>query len=354
MKILILKSAITLAIGAMLLQACGSAESSPPVIPVANTPIPVAVVALQQQEADQPIIVSGQFTTDDETQLSFKTGGVISRILVKEGDFVRKGQLLATLDLTEIKVGVMQAELGLEKANRDFIRAENLYKDSVATLEQYQNAQTALSIAQQQLKAAQFNLGFSEIRAVSDGFVLKKSANEGQVVSPGTVILQTNGAGKGARWVFKAGVSDKEWARLQEGDKATITTDAVPDKVIEATLIRKAEGANPQTGAFSLELEVGDAKGHLLASGLFGTATLSPAQKSKVWNIPHEALLDGNANKGWVFVTSDNKTAKKVPVTVASLDNQWVYISSGLEDAKALITKGSAYLSHNSAITVQK
>ncbi|WP_224995267.1 efflux RND transporter periplasmic adaptor subunit [Cesiribacter sp. SM1] len=347
-----MKQLLAFAAAVVLLQACGSAESSTP-IPAANAPIPVAVTAIQQEEIVQPIVVSGQFTTDDETTLSFKTGGVVSRVLVKEGDFVKKGQLLATLDLTEINAGVKQAELGLEKAERDFARAENLYKDSVATLEQYQNAQTALSIARQQLTAARFNQGSAEIRAGSNGYVLKKWVNDGQVVGAGAAVLRTNGAGK-AQWVFKVGVSDKEWAGLELGDKASILTDASPQKPLQARVVRKSEGADPQTGAFTIELQVEETAGSALASGLFGTATIIPSRKAKVWSIPHEALLDGNANKGFVFITKDNKTARKVPVTIASLDNERVYISSGLEGGGSLITKGSAYLTDNSTITVPK
>ena len=353
MKILPLKSLLVLTAAAILLQSCGSAESSP-AVPTANAAIPVTVVALQQQEVIHPLLVSGQFTTDDETTFSFKTGGIVNQVLVKEGDFVRKGQLLAALDLTEIQAAVKQAELGVEKSKRDFTRTENLYKDSVATLEQYQNAQTALSLAEQQLKAARFNLGFSQIRASADGYVLKKFVNEGQFVSAGSAILRTNGAGKKAQWLFKAGVSDKEWASLQPGDRATIRIDAMPEVPVKAVLLRKSESADPQTGAFGIELEVLATKELQLASGLFGTATLLPASKSTHWAIPHEALLDGNANKGYVFVTTDQKTARKVPVTIASLDNQWVYISSGLEAGGSLITKGSAYLTDQSSITVLK
>lgn len=345
-------SFLAISLGAIILQACGSAESSTS-IPSAQEAIPVQVLPLQLEEVSQPISVSGQFTTDDETTLSFKTGGVVDKVMVKEGDQVRRGQLLATLDLTEINAQVKQAELGYEKAIRDFTRAENLYKDSVATLEQYQNARTAMAVAQQQLEAAKFNLGFSEIRAVTDGYILKKYVNPGQVVAPGASILRTNGAGK-AQWIFKVGVSDKEWAVLQEGDSAIIFTDATAGKPIKAWVSRKAEGADPATGAFSIDLKVEVREQKLLASGLFGTATIFPSAVSKVWKIPHEALLDANANKGFVFVTSDSKTAQKVPVVVSFLDNQSVYISEGLENATSLITTGSAYLADRSSIAVLK
>ena len=85
---------------------------------------------------------SGSMASTAEARLSFKIGGIISKIYVKEGDHVVKGQLLATLDLTEINAQVQQATQNAEKAQRDVTRARNLYNDTVATLEQLQNATT--------------------------------------------------------------------------------------------------------------------------------------------------------------------------------------------------------------------
>ena len=161
--------------------------------------------------------------------LAFKTGGVINRVLVKEGDPVRKGQLLATLDLTEINALVAQARFGYEKAQRDFQRVTNLYRDSVATLEQLQNTETALAVAKEQLEAATFNRSFSEIHSPSNGYVLRKYVNAGQVVGVGDPILLTNAA-VGNNWILKIGVSDKQWASIKINDKATIAIDAFPDR----------------------------------------------------------------------------------------------------------------------------
>ncbi len=345
---ILLMFAITLG----LLQACSPAESAN-VIPTADAPIPVQVITLQKEEITQKVICSGQFSTDEETTLAFKTGGILQAVLVKEGDYVRKGQLLATLDLTEIEAGVSQAELAYQKAERDYMRTENLYRDSVATLEQYQNAQTALSLSQEQLKAVKFNLNYSEIRATTDGYVLKKFANAGQMTSSGDPMIRINGAG-GSAWIFETRMSDKEWAVVQIGDSATILTDAMPGQLVQARVVRKSEGADPINGAFTVELIVQADKQTKLATGLFGTATILPVKKAKAWRIPYEALLDGNANQGFVFVTSDNKKVRRVPVTIAAIDDDVIYISGGLENATALITRGSAYLKDESAITIVK
>src|SRR3712207_1775739 len=89
-----------------LLGACHSPEKKEKVNLAGNGPVPVKVMSLQKTQHQEVIPVSGQFTTNDEAVLSFKTGGVVQSILVKEGESVRKGQLLATLNLTEIEAQV--------------------------------------------------------------------------------------------------------------------------------------------------------------------------------------------------------------------------------------------------------
>ena len=99
----------------LILESCGSKKIEK-INEQTNTAIPVKIMKLEKSEVNKNIAASGQFFTDDETYLSFKFGGIVNNILVKEGDFVHKGQLLATLDLTEINATVNQAQLALEKA----------------------------------------------------------------------------------------------------------------------------------------------------------------------------------------------------------------------------------------------
>lgn len=317
--------------------------------------IPVKVIELQKQQNNSTIAVSGQFTTDDEVMLSFKTGGIISSLNVKEGDAVKKGQLLASLNPTEVNAQVQQAQLSVEKAKRDYQRTKNLYADSVATLEQLQNSKTAMQQAQQQLNTASFNRQYSEIRAPKDGYILKKMANIGQQIAAGTAILQTNGAASG-KWMLRVGVSDREWSLLKLNDQAIINTTALPGQELAGRVSRKAEGVDPVTGTFTIDLALTGKKPDAIAAGMFGKATITPAQQGKAseaWQIPYEALLDGDASTGYVFITNDHKTAQKVKVTIAGIDKNTVTISSGLEQAKALIISGSAYLTDNSLINVQ-
>ncbi|MFH0735204.1 MAG: efflux RND transporter periplasmic adaptor subunit [bacterium] len=315
--------------------------------------IPVKVTSLIKEDVQRTIITSGQFTTDDETYLSFKTGGVINKIYVKEGDAIKKGQLLATLNLGEIDAMVQQAKIGYEKALRDYNRVNNLYKDSVTTLEQLQNAKSGLDISTKQLNIAEFNKDYSEIRALENGYVLKKFANEGQMIGSGMPVIQTNGANNN-NWLLKVTVSDIEWAVIKLHDRAEVKLDAYPDQMLTAYVLRKSEGIDPYTGTFSVDLKLESNFLPKIASGLFGKANIIPSKILSSWLIPYEALLDGDGNTGYLFITNDNTTVKKVKVTIAEINKNNVLISAGLEKAKFLIVSGSAYLNDNSKIKIVK
>nr|WP_294861811.1 efflux RND transporter periplasmic adaptor subunit [uncultured Fluviicola sp.] len=332
-----------------LVASCSSKEKITNEIPKVEV-IPVKLESLKAMNSNEEIHVSGQFTTDDETYLSFLSGGIIQKLYVKEGDKVRKGQLLATLDLTLVRATVSQAKLGLEKSKRDLERAKNLQKEGFATLEQLQNAQTAVDVAEEQVQSALFNLKYAEIRAVSDGFILRKMANQGQLVSSGTPVFQTNGAGSSS-FKLKVGVSDRQWSQIHIGDPAEIQADVFKNRNLKAKVSRKSESIDPFSGTFTVELEIQGKLPEGLASGVFGKAKISLSETSENWKIPYEALLDGNANDGFVFVSNDRKTVKKVPVKIENLNQNEVEIGEGLEGYNYVVVSGGPYLNEKSIIS---
>ena len=317
---------------------------------MATDVIPVKVIQINQEAVGQSIHASGVFTTEDETYLGFKIGGIIQNILVKEGDAIKAGQLLATLNLTEIKSQVQQAQIGVEKAERDFKRAGNLYKDSVATLEQFQNSKTALDMARQQISVLKFNQNYAEIRALKSGYLLKKLANDGQVVGPGTPILMVNGATN--NWVLKVGLSDQDWASVSIGDQATVAIDTEKDQNFSATIRAKSEGVDPITGTLWVALKTNGIPAKKIALGIFGKANIQPKKKTNAWVIPFDAVVEGNENEGFIFITKDEKTAEKIRVKISGIAHGKVYVTQGLEDVKGIITSGNAYLNAGSAIKI--
>ena len=336
---------------AVLLQACG-AHSADNKSLVAEESIPVKLLPIAGDTSLHVINASGLISTEDEARLSFKIAGVIESIPIKEGDKVKKGQLLATLKSAEIAAQVQQVNLSLEKAQRDYQRAQNLYKDSVATLEQLQNAKTGVDVARQNLQQVSFNQQYSRIYAPADGFIVKKTGNAGEYTPSGTAVLLMNAAGRSSKWILKAGLSDQEWASVQTGNKAIITTDAFPGQKFNAVVSKKALASDAASGSFTVELQV-DFGQVQPAIGLFGAAAITAAGSSIGYSIPYEALLEANGNKGFVFVSDDRKRVHKVAVTIASFNNNVVYIASGLQGHAFVVSAGSPYLADNSSITPQ-
>jgi RND family efflux transporter MFP subunit len=315
--------------------------------------IPVHIIELKKEDVHKTIHVSGVFTTNDETYLSFKTGGIVKSIIVNEGDRVTKGEVLAVLELNEIQAQVSQATAGYEKALRDYNRVQNLYADSVATLAQMQDAKTGLSVAAEQLTIARYNLNHSEIRAIDDGYILKKFVNEGQLVSPGMSVFQTNGPEKNG-WILKAGISDRDWSVVQIGDTAVVQSDINPSLNIQASIVRKSGGVDSYSGTFFVEVKIKTTHAGALASGMFGKAEIFPRYRDKMWSAPYSSILDGDGTMGYVFVTDDMKTAKKKEIHIFAMEKNNVYIDSGLDQWKYLITTGSAYLTDNSSIKIDR
>jgi len=313
--------------------------------------IPVKISSVSALGLPKKINATGLVSTENEAKYSFKIGGVIDHIFVGEGQFFRKGQLLATLNSTEISAGLMQSNLSVEKAQREYQRAVNLYKDSVYTLEQLQNTKTALDIAHKTKDAVAFNAHYSKIYAVSDGFVTQKVASEGEVIGPGMPVLAINETHQNNNYLLKVGVTDREWAIINLGQTATVTLDGYADKKIEAFVFRKSQAADQSLGSFQIELKLKltDIKP---AVGMFGKAEISANQDENVNVIPYGSLVEADGDKAFVFTPDGANKVRKIPVTISRFDNQQVYLKDGLEGVKEIVISNSAYLNEKSTIKI--
>ena len=313
--------------------------------------IPVKISSVSALGLPKKINATGLVSTENEAKYSFKIGGVIDHIFVGEGQFFRKGQLLATLNSTEISAGLMQSNLSVEKAQREYQRAVNLYKDSVYTLEQLQNTKTALDIAHKTKDAVAFNAHYSKIYAVSDGFVTQKVASEGEVIGPGMPVLAINETHQNNNYLLKVGVTDREWAIINLGQTATVTLDGYADKKIEAFVFRKSQVADQSLGSFQIELKLKltDIKP---AVGMFGKAEISANQDENVNVIPYGSLVEADGDKAFVFTPDGANKVRKIPVTISRFDNQQVYLKDGLEGVKEIVISNSAYLNEKSTIKI--
>lgn len=316
---------------------------------VVVAPTPVHVTTASEGPAQPPLEATGVVAARDELRLSFKAGGVVQRMAVREGDLVRKGQLLAALDPTEIGTQVEQARQLADKAERDLARGTALQADQVIPLEQLQNLQTQADVARSQLKAARFNEQFASISAPSDGVVLKRMTEERELVAPGQVVLIIGRSDGGH--VVRFAVADRNIVQLRAGDAVELRLDAWPGKVFKAVVTQLAGSADRATGLFQVEATIAVTKQQLV-SGLVGRVRLSPGTTTaKLPYLPIGAVLEGHGDHAQVFI-ADGDVARRRDVEVAFITADSVAIRSGIRVGEQVITSGAPYLADGGRIAI--
>jgi membrane fusion protein, multidrug efflux system len=335
---------IALVLLTALLAGCGRAEA-----PVAERPTPVRVQQASNGPAVPPIDTNGIVVTKHEMRLSFKMGGVVRRIYVQEGDVVRKGQRLAEIELTEVGAQVEQARQLADKATRDLKRGENLYADQVISLEQLQDLRTQAAMASAQFQSAQFNLGYSTISAPRDGKVLRKLAEERELVPAGAPVLIFGESGRG--YVVRAALADREIVNVKLGDKGQIRMDAFPGQSMTGTLVEVASAADERTGMFPIEVQF-DSPPPRLVSGLVARLHLDPStEAAPLTYVPMGALVEGDGDRASVFVIDDGK-ARRRDVRVAFITADSIALESGIATGEAVVTDGALFLENGEAVEI--
>lgn len=342
-RILVLIAALS-----CVLNACSDAATE------AKTPVertPVRIAAAYVGPAAPTIRTNGLLVNKDEIRLAFKVGGVIKRITVQEGERVRRGQRLAELELTEVNAQVEQARQLAAKTQRDLERGERLYRERVISLGQLEDWKTQAAVAQAALDAAQFNSNYAAILAPADGTVMRKLAEEREVVAAGTPVLVV-GAGTSG-YVVRTSLADREIVQVQLGDTAEVKLDAHPDARLIGKVTERASAADSASGMFPIEVAL-DPTALPLVSGLVAKVHLTPAsaQARTLVYVPINAIVEGDGYQASVFVL-DGDQARRRPVHVAFIDTNAVALRSGIDAGQQVVTDGVLYLEDGERVAPQ-
>ncbi|MEM0996894.1 MAG: efflux RND transporter periplasmic adaptor subunit [Bacteroidota bacterium] len=309
-------------------------------IPITETPLTIEAVGL----------LSG--TT--EMKQSFKIGGVIDRIFVDEGQRYRAGQVLAVLETREIDAQVNKARQAVEKFQRDQVRIDNLYQDTVATLEQLQDIKTGLDVALADLEIAEYNQGYAQIVARNRGKVLRRFAEEGEMISPGMPVLMVSHTGGGGMFVLKVGLPDKDIVRLQPGDSAHLEFDAFPGEKFTAQIGTIAPQADPMTGSFAVELEL-ESRGFPMRHGFVGKAEIFPRSGGAYYKVPIDAVVEANENEARIFlVDPETQTVAATTIPSGRIGPDYVLVdTSAIRLDRPVVLAGANYLEDGQKIAIQ-
>ncbi|MBN1952568.1 MAG: efflux RND transporter periplasmic adaptor subunit [Bacteroidales bacterium] len=335
-----------LILSALLLTGCKSASEDQA---SGENEVYIKVEQVSVSEYRDPIRLTGLLATRKSMKLSFKTGGIVKSVFVREGERVNQGQLLMQLDTLEIAAQARQAAIALQKAERDLTRVTKLHEDSVATLEQLQNVKSACQIARSNKQIADFNISHSRIIAPTRGEIQKLLVQSSEMIAPGYPAILF--ASTDNDWVVRATLTDKDVVKIAMGDSASILMDAFPGDTLAAEVTEIGAIADPVTGTYEAELTILHPDSRFRA-GYISRGWIYPAEKKKAILVPLDALLDAMDRRAYLFVIRKG-LPEKIGVTTGAILNDRISIPEGLNEGDSLVTTGAQYISKGLKVIIK-
>lgn len=302
-------------------------------------------------------------SVDVGTQVS----GIVANIYVDYNSVVKKGQVIAELDKTNLVSQVNTAKASLNNAQSqltyqraNYNRYNTLYKKGLVSADEYETALLAYRQAQDEVKQrreslqqAQTNLGYATITSPVDGVVLSREVEEGQTVAasfetPTLFII----AQDLTDMRVIADVDEADIGEVREGERVTFTVDAYPDDTFNGTVTQVRQEGNTEDNVVTFEVVISAPNKDLkLKPGLTANVTIYTLDKQNVMSVPNKALrftptkeLIGDAqvkdckgkNKVWTF---SNNVFTAHPVTVGISDGVNTELLGGVKKGTRVVTE---------------
>lgn len=308
-----------------------------------QAPLPVEVMESQVVEYARDIHISGLLENKSEQTLAFKIAGLVRKVVVDDGQWVKKGQVLASLDLEEIDAQVAKAESVLGNAERNLERFKSLQGSNALSIDRLQQAETQVDVARSDLTVARFNQRHAVIRAPSAGRILKRFIEPNELVSIGKPAFVFASSNTG--WVLRAGVTDRDIVRLALNDKATVRFDAYPGEIFAAHISELAGRADAtQTFEVELRLSGNNQQGiqRTLLAGFVGKASIMPSERTQASLLPVSAMVKGEAGGVDIYTVVDGEPVSR-HLPLIGLDGEYLVVT-GLEAGTQVIVAGAPYV----------
>ncbi len=284
-----------------------------------------------------------------EADLGFRVAGKVLKRAADVGSTVKTGDLLATLDETDLRLQFEQAQaevraatVALTNADTEYQRRLSLNKQgylSTANLEQQKTvadeARGRLDKGERALKLAQNALGYTRLISDADGVVTTATIEPGQVVAAGQVVMRV---ARTAEREALAAIPETLVERIRTGT-ATLALWSSPDKSTRAILRELSPAADAATRTYAARFSLPDA-GAEMAWGMTATLTVADAVTATAARLPLSALFnEGRGPSLWVVDKASGALTLK-PVEVARIDGVSVYVRSGVTEGDDVVTLG--------------
>ncbi len=329
------------------LAACGdgSRQTQPPA-----PPTPVEAVRVAAPRASGMVSGTGTLERRREMALSFRIGGVLTRMTIEAGDTVRAGQVIAAINPASLDARQQQTLADLERARRDVARDKTLFEKGYVSRQRLDDRQSALKSAQAAYDAAAFDQRWTQLASPASGVVLARAAQTGEVVAAGQTVARI--ADLTSPLVLRLPLAARDAARVRVGDSARLKVEDLGAQPLAGTVTRVGEAADTRTGAVTIEIELAGRPD--LRSGQIASAELSvrpaPGAVGGFARIPAEAVLEAEGPRAFVL-RLDGGVARRTPVAFGGFDGDEALVS-GLADGAQVITAGAGFVSNGEKVRV--
>ncbi len=308
---------------------------------------PVEVMAVQRDSLRRTLNAVGTVRYRRETPLGFTTSGKVASVRFNEGDFVKRGALLAALDTTSVGADLSAASAERDRARAELERIRSLYADGWVTKARFEAADATYKSSEARVRQAGFASGTAQLYAPSSGVVLTRNVEPGQVVSVGTPALILGEGDEG--FVFRVPIVDRDAALLRVGMAADISIESLGGAPITATISEIEGRANEATGAFTVQFRL--ANRPRLRSGQIGTASIDlPAANNGSLQIPASALFGVRTDEGLVYVVGDKNRVETRNVAIERVTDGFVIVTGGIKPGDRIVTSGTEKLRAGSRV----
>lgn len=320
------------------------------------------------QTLQNSVTATGTIEAVTSVTVGTQVSGIVNKLYVDYNSQVKKGQVIAELDKTNLlselntaKANMASAQSQLNYQNANMKRYQTLYKKGLVSADDYENAlltyrqaKEQVATAKEQVQRAQTNLGYATITSPIDGTVISKSVEEGQTVAASFNTPELFTIAKDlTNMQVVADVDEADIGAVKEGDRVTFTVDAYPDDTFEGTVKQVRLQATTTNNVVTYEVVISAQNADLkLKPGLTANVTIYTQERTGVLAVANKALrftptketvgkdmkiVDCKGkNKVW---TLDGKTLTAHPVSIGQTDGMHTEITKGLKAGQQIVTE---------------
>lgn len=307
------------------------------------------------------LLLNGNVEGSSSTAISSKYNGKVQHILVEDGQRVVQGETLVILDNVEtanaLRVSentVRESEANYHDALTKYNRLQSLYVSAAIARQEVDSAETTLKVMEVKLQNNRISyesdckqLADTYIAAPVSGFVVNKTVTDGQVISPGNVLMTVEDINN----VYVViNVEQKEIGLIKQGMDAAIHVDSYADKVFpgKIAIINPAAASNR---LFRVKIKVDNSE-HLLKSGMFVQVVIKTGEDKQVLVVPRKAVLQ-KKGMNYVFIV-ENDQARQVRVQSGKLIGEYMEIIQGITDNVPVITSNLDTLKDGDKVVISE